>query len=1093
MTDPTKPPGGLPLPLAENVFDPNVFLQFNEFTDKLKQIREQAEQTSLVITKEFQEKLAGGIKDAREKSGVEFQTFSQYITDLKREYSSLASVAELQIKEMIASNEGLKESNKKNLEIISESFVKLKETINQLLPANQELFKTFSETQNIDNFQNSIVSVSNRIKALSQELKTNEESLKTNNDKIGEQKKIFGANADRAEQYAKEMLNLQNTQKLLTKGSEEYYLVSGEIENLQREMNDLFTSTERPRILALVELFKKETSLQEKKIENEKQLKQLEEAKKAIDPTIEVVAKFKQAEIQQKLNDLKLKEATAMEPLIRMDRMRTEGLENLNKQFGKYADALLPGSNASNTFASAMLAVAFSTEKSGNALDNLTKSIRTGIKDAFLDPQKAMNSFANFMYDNVIKSTFEFDKQLAQVNKETGGFRKEFEQVAMNKGTLFSSTDIGNLSMYGMKLSDVAKVYKDLATNILGFNNLASSQRKILLENSAELTTLGLSSTTYGSLVGKFMASASKSAAEASDMMNKVAKDAVGLGQDVQKYAEGLSNAIGKVSGYAREATEIYRQLSAVSQATKGVITTADLTALSEGFSTFDKAAESVSKLNAMLGGTSLSIVDMMQKDPAEQIMAIKRAAGDASLDFDKLNIGYKRLLAEYFGGDINKAAAFFKMNMEEANKLINEGSASEKELAERREQSAAAQEKLAATLERIKLSLTPITKIIDFALTGMNKFIDTFGALPTVIGIATFAFIRVRRAVSSIKAEAVAAGKKFTDAFEQSNKNIQEMIASLKVLVTQLQKGTDEANKLEQELKQAAAAKKELESGGGGGGGGAPKGRFGKALSAIGGFLSNEKVLMAMTGVSMAAGMMSNLSEPSPVEGKDFIMTADPKSGEVRKLADFAPTDKLKIEASQSTDFINKSSNQFQYSYNSSNAPSYISQTTSSGVFNGGDNVTNNASAVNAAKEFYEQNSIVSEKQLQSNERLREATEKNTTSVIANNNSSSEINQTNEKLLSSTYERNREMREGSTAVYEQTTTAMANAAGQAAVAAMSSTTNNIGGNIANSSTTNNYTGGAVPNIMVSFDEQLIGRLAARLAPKMADESQSLV
>jgi len=1100
MADPTKPPGVSTTPSATSpsisapVIDPAAFLELREFLDRLNDVKKIADEASVAVAKAFQENITKSIKDSRNASGVEFQAFSQYLSDLKREYASLASVAEQNIKDILKENTRLGEQGTKNTQNLTEAYKKLNESISSL-NISQKL-KDLLNATSVDNIGAKFSVVSENIKQINEQLATNEKNLIVAKEGVDAISKSFGANEKQANIFAEEILRIN---ALLDDGrlaKEEHLRLTKELFALQKAMQDAgLKNDEIEQVRQLAIGMREVGNLEKESLQYQKDskitLEQLATVKKILDPIGELEIEKKRVEIQQKLNDLKLKEAVAMEPLIRMDRMRTEGLENVNKQFNKYADAILPGSTATNTFASAMLSMAFATDKSGNAIDNLTKSIKTGFRDAFLDPQKAMNSFTNFMYDNVIKSTFEFDKQLAQINKETGGFRKEFEEVAMNKGALFSSTDIGNLSMYGMKLSDVANVYKGLSTNMLGFNNLAKSQREILLQNSAELTTLGLNSATYGTLVTKFMGAAGKSAIEASDLMNRVAKDAIGLGQDVQKYAEGLSTAMSKISGFARDATAIYRELSAVAQATKGVLNVADLTALSEGFSTFDKAAESVSKLNSMLGGTSLSIVDMMQKDPAEQIMAIKRAASDASLDFDKLNIGYKRLLAEYFGGDINKAAAFFKMDIAEANKLINEGSASEKELAERREQSAAAQEKLAATLERMQLALTPITNIINFALTGVNKFIDVFGALPTFIGIAVFAFIRVKRAVASIKAEAVAAGKSFTDAFSQSNQNIQQMIGSLKVLVTQLQKGTEAADKLEQELKQAAAANKELESGGGGGGGGAPKGKFGKAMSAIGGFLSDERVLMAITGVSMAAGMINSLSEPSPVEGKDFLMTADPKTGNIRKLADYAPTDKLKIEASQSSNFIDKSSSQMQSSYDSTSAPSYISQATSSNIFNGGDNVFGGALAAEAATKFYEKSSIVNQKQMESNERLREATEKNTSSVIANNSSSNQISQTNDRLLSSTYERNREMREGSSAVYTETSTAIASAAGQAAVAAMSATTNNLGGNVNNSATTNNYTGGAMPPIMLSIDNQILGRLAQRAAPEVATQLQT--
>jgi hypothetical protein len=184
------------------------------------------------------------------------------------------------------------------------------------------------------------------------------------------------------------------------------------------------------------------------------------------------------------------------------------------------------------------------------------------------------------------------------------------------------------------------------------------------------METLGLSADAYGKIVTTMMASVGKTAEGSRQVIEGLAKDAIALGKSVGEYANEFQNAFSKITGYGREATSIFKELNALSMATKGAITSQDLLSISDRFKDFDSAAESVSKLNAVMGGMSINVLDMMKANPAEQIMMIKRASSEAGLEFDKLNIGYKRLLAEYFGGDVGKAAAFFKADMAEAERF---------------------------------------------------------------------------------------------------------------------------------------------------------------------------------------------------------------------------------------------------------------------------------------------------------------------------------------------------------------------------------------------------------------------------------------
>lgn len=464
-------------------------------------------------------------------------------------------------------------------------------------------------------------------------------------------------------------------------------------------------------------------------------------------------------------NEQKEKEAALNLPLLNYENQRLQATQKTNSGLDSILSKLTSGAERSNIFGSAFLAMQTSVDGTKKGISDLITTLGAGLKESLLDPEKSINRVFNLINDKLIKSTLEFDSALAKVGQSTGGFRKEFEGVAMNMG----GVSFVALSQYGVTLEKFGQAYQGLSKSIGGFNNMLDSQRKLLTESAASMNMLGVSADTYGKLVGKFMGAIGKTAEGSRDMINDLAKDAIALGKSVGDYTSQFETAMSRISGYGREATRIFKELEAVSAATKGIVASQDLLSISDKFKDFDSAAESVSKLNAILGGTSVNILDMMKADPAEQIMMIKRAAGEAGLEFDKLNIGYKRLLAEYFGGDINKAQAFFNANIAEAQSLMDKAVQSEEELAERKKENIAFQDKLNALIENMKVGLTRVFSILNPIIEGITKFasfpggavVATFGMIGTAIALTGKAIdmvtSRIMAKVAAINGSAVA------------------------------------------------------------------------------------------------------------------------------------------------------------------------------------------------------------------------------------------------------------------------------------------------------------------------------------------------
>jgi hypothetical protein len=186
--------------------------------------------------------------------------------------------------------------------------------------------------------------------------------------------------------------------------------------------------------------------------------------------------------------------------------------------------------------------------------------------------------------------------------------------------------------------------------------------------------------------------------------------------------------------------------------------------------------------------------MDVMRADPSEQIMMIKRAASEASLDFDKLNIGYKRLLAEYFGGDIKKAAAFFKADLLEAQSMMNSAAASEKELEERKKQSATAQEKINALLDNMKIAFMPLVELASSVAESIGSILKfPGGPILATLSLIGIAFGALQFAIYRIKVAAIEVAGTFTGTTAKMSSDIALVAAEIASLNANLF-GTAEA-----------------------------------------------------------------------------------------------------------------------------------------------------------------------------------------------------------------------------------------------------------------------------------------------------------
>ena len=416
----------------------------------------------------------------------------------------------------------------------------------------------------------------------------------------------------------------------------------------------------------------------------------------------------------------------------------SKALKGVSSNVTELNDKFLGSSKNVGLFSNSIVAFSRDFQNSSTSFGSVFSNVANTMKLDLFDLEKSTARLEGFIKKNLIDSTFEFDKAVSELNKTTGGFGGDFEKTFFRGNDLFKAPDVSGVLAYGMGLKDLSAAYGSLSKNVGTFNSMSEGQKKIFTEQAAVLSNLGISTETYSKLISNSLSVGKKDMIGATEAMDQLAKTALALGKNVEQFATEFQNALPKLVGFSKEAKDIFTSLSAISQVTNNIVSTNDLTSIAEKFMTIEGAADGVSKLNAVFGGLSLNIMDLAGKDPAEIIMSIKRAASAANIDlknFDTLNIGYKRALAELFGGDVQKAAAFFKSDLDEISSKMGQQNISEQEFEERKKRSADAQKKLNAAIDSMKISLSPALTVFTKIAEAITYIANLNPFMPFVVG----------------------------------------------------------------------------------------------------------------------------------------------------------------------------------------------------------------------------------------------------------------------------------------------------------------------------------------------------------------------
>ena len=315
----------------------------------------------------------------------------------------------------------------------------------------------------------------------------------------------------------------------------------------------------------------------------------------------------------------------------------------------------------------------------------------------------------------------------------------------------------------GVTMAEVGKSYEVLAKSMSGFipSNLVMNQG--IVEQISLLTKLGVSSESSALSLDFLNKSVGMTAAASMDLTREIAMagDAIGITSD--NMLADFRSVAGSFGIYGPRMVDTFKNLQAAAKASGMEIS--DLVGLADKFNTFDSAADSAGKLNAVLG-TQLSTVNLMNMGHDERLNTLRDEIQRTVGDFTLLDKYTQQYIADAMGfKDVGEAGRFINMSVQDQEEYalkLATSAKSQKDLADATESFLPVMQKLQiALMSMVRESEPLITTIISFIektsawITENKTLISVIGGLGIALGVVGKAIVfiaGVMEAAAAIK-----------------------------------------------------------------------------------------------------------------------------------------------------------------------------------------------------------------------------------------------------------------------------------------------------------------------------------------------------
>jgi hypothetical protein len=296
------------------------------------------------------------------------------------------------------------------------------------------------------------------------------------------------------------------------------------------------------------------------------------------------------------------------------------------------------------------------------ARDLAIASLGTSSKEILANLKTSFNSYATMMDTGLTKYTATiglYSKALELAHVSALG---PFKQIGEDGQETLEAFD-GIMRGIGLTGEDVGSALQDITNNISIMRHGVHSigDREIISRTAnlvAGMKKLGVGTKTTTTGIDLFTRALKQTPAMALNSMLRLDGLANSLHINVNQAIQDYNSLAPTLVAYGERSIDVFAGMEAQAQATG--ISLANLDKFAQKFDTFEGAATAAGKLNAILGGTHLSMMELVHADPAEKFELIKQAVADAGVAFEDMDRRQKMVIAGALSMDVESAARLF-------------------------------------------------------------------------------------------------------------------------------------------------------------------------------------------------------------------------------------------------------------------------------------------------------------------------------------------------------------------------------------------------------------------------------------------------
>jgi len=346
------------------------------------------------------------------------------------------------------------------------------------------------------------------------------------------------------------------------------------------------------------------------------------------------------------------------------------------------------------------------------------------------------------------------DQAVVNFRKSTGASGEFDDNIRNLERGLFTA---------GVSAAEAGESIQTLFLNVTDFTEMSENQQEELAENVAVLNELGVSAQTSAKNIQFATKVLGMSTKQAAGLQRELFTFAQDLGVSVDQIASDFETMGPLIAALGDNGVDAFRKLEV--QAKNTGLAMADLLALTSKFDTFDGAADSVGKLNALLGGPYLNTLELVaETDPSKRFEILKERVDMAGKSFDDMEYYERKALATAIGLNEQQLALMMRGDID----LIKEPKKSQAELAELAEQTAqfnTLMEEMGQVMRGLAVELgpliswfkgllqilSPIIRNLDLMIVGMVGYRAAAALSTLATNISTISFTANLAAVRSL------------------------------------------------------------------------------------------------------------------------------------------------------------------------------------------------------------------------------------------------------------------------------------------------------------------------------------------------------